>query len=109
MTRTEPKTDEDKIRKAAENAFLLFVSRWSTVLLVPIILGVGGWIVSIVQSLSIEVSTIRTEISSQAKIYDEKLLATDRTLSQRMSAVERRVDRLEYQQDGTGRKTTNPR
>lgn len=103
MSRSNQPADEDKLRNAAENVVLLFVSRWSTVLLVPIIIGVGSWIVTSVQGLSISVNSLQGQITAQSKIFDEKLNAMDGTLSARVGSVERRVDRLEYQQD-SGRK-----
>lgn len=92
-------TGKEKIRKAAENAFLIFVSRWATVLMVPLILGTGGWIVTSVQTLMVEVQTIRTELRAQGDLFESKLRAVDTSVGYRLQNAERRLDRLETQSD----------
>lgn len=90
---------EEKIRKAAENVLLVFLSRWATLLLVPLILGTGGWIVTSINHLTIEVQTIRGELRAQGELFESKLKSVDTSLTLRMMNVERRLDRLEIQQD----------
>ena len=101
--------NEDKFRAAAENVLLVFVSRWSTVLLVPIILGVGSWIVTNIQSLNLAVANLQQQVSSQAVIYDQKLLNTNNTLGIRMDSAEKRIGRLETQFDRELRKPVDTR
>lgn len=103
-----PVVDEDRIRRAAENSLLLLVSRWSGIVLVPLILGVGGWIVSSVQGLQLEVQNVRDVQQAQSLLFESKLQSTDKSMTLRMGAAERRIDRLEYQQDLVQRKITRP-
>lgn len=111
----EQKSDgmEERVRHAAENALLVFFSRWSTIFLVPIILAVGTWIVTNIQSLNIAVYGLQQQMVLQAKLNDEQMSGINRsvdlrfgTIETRFGAVETRVGRLESQYDIQSRKSS---
>lgn len=92
-------TNEEKIRQAAENVLLVFLSRWATLLLVPLIVATGGWIVTSINNLTVEVQTIRSELRAQGELFESKLKSVDTNLTLRVQNAERRLDRLELHQD----------
>lgn len=94
-----PPQPEDKLRRAADNALLILISRWCTVVLVPIILMFGTWIVTTVQQLVIDVQDIRVKQTASIELLNERISNVDRSLSQRTGTIEKRVDRLEMIED----------
>jgi hypothetical protein len=91
-------TDE-RLAKAAENSLLVLLSRWSSMILVPVVIGTGGWMISGLQSLKTEMAMTRAELAAQATLFDQKLRSVDANTNLRLTNVERRVDRLELLQD----------
>jgi hypothetical protein len=90
---------DDKLRRAADNAMLVLVSRWATVMLVPISLMFGGWLITTVQQLVIDVKEIRVEQKASTALFEEKLQNLEGSLTTRQTSVERRVERLETIED----------
>ena len=99
MTHHPTEETETRIRSIADNAFLILMSRWAAVLLIPISLTFGGWLGATVQTLVLDVRQIQTELEAQREIFENKLKTVDESWRTRMGSVEGRVSRLETIED----------
>ena len=78
----------DRMRRAADNALLILISRWATVVLVPISLTFGTWLITTVQQLVLDVQDIRSKQTASIELFNT-----------RFDNIDRRVNRLELIED----------
>jgi hypothetical protein len=81
----------DKLRRAADNALLILVSRWATVVLVPISLTFGMWLITTVQQLVLDVQDIRTKQVASIELFNTRYDNMDRRVGRLEGIEDRRV------------------